>query len=105
MNYTQLYKENLLNQVIPFWLNNSGDNENGGYFTCLDRNGNVYDTDKFMWLQCRQVWTFSMLYQNVEQKQEWLNFAETGAEFLKKYGRDERKDWYFSLTKEGKPLT
>lgn len=104
-NYQELYRTNLLDKVVPFWLNYSADTENGGYFTSLDRKGEVYDTDKFMWLQCRQVWTFSMLYLQVEQKAEWLEFAKQGAEFLVKHGRDGNNDWYFSLTKDGKPLT
>ena len=102
--YTQLYKDNLLNDVVPFWMNNSPDRENGGYFTCLEREGSVFDADKFIWLQGRQVWMFSMLYNNVEKKQDWLDFAQHGADFLKKYGRAEDGSWYFSLTKDGKPL-
>ncbi|MFT2010941.1 AGE family epimerase/isomerase [Pontibacter sp. 13R65] len=102
--YAELYKSNLLNDVIPFWMQHSADAENGGFFTCLDREGRVYDTDKFMWLQCRQVWTFSMLY-NARGVQPWLDFAIQGAEFLKNKGRNDRKEWYFSLTKEGEPLT
>ena len=85
-------------------MNHSKDNVSGGYFTCLDRCGEIYDTDKFMWLQGREVWLFSMLYNKVEKKQEWLNMALHGAEFMKKYGRDEQGNWYFSLTHEGKPL-
>lgn len=102
--YINLYQSNLLNNVLPFWINNSVDSEHGGFFTCLDKEGEVYDTDKFIWLQCRQVWTFSMLYLNVEQNPQWLEIAEKGAAFLIEHGRDENKDWYFSLTKEGKPL-
>lgn len=41
------YKSELLDKVIPFWLEKSQDKEFGGYFTCLDRDGSVYDTDKF----------------------------------------------------------
>ena len=48
-----LYKSELLQRVVPFWLEKSQDEEHGGYFTCLDRKGNVFDTDKFVWLQCR----------------------------------------------------
>ncbi len=99
-----LYKTELLENVIPFWLNKSPDKEHGGYFTCLDREGNVFDTDKFIWLQARQVWLFSMLYNRVEQKQEWLDTAIQGAEFLRKYGHDGDLNWYFSLSKEGEPL-
>ena len=98
------YKSELLEHVIPFWLDHSQDNEYGGYFTCLDREGNVYDTDKFIWLQARQVWLFSMLYNKVEKRQEWLDTAIQGAEFLKKKGHDGNFNWYFSLTREGNPL-
>lgn len=102
--YSELYRKELLENVVPFWLKNSADKESGGYFTCLDRSGKVYDTDKFVWLQCRQVWTFSMLYNQVEQKQEWLDLALNGADFLLKNGRDKEGAWYFSLNREGNPL-
>lgn len=102
--YADCYRQNLLHHVIPFWEKNSPDTEFGGYFTCLDADGKVYDTDKFVWLQSRQVWTFSMLYNEVEQKPEWLDFAVQGAEFLSRNGRDAEGNWYFSLTREGKPL-
>ncbi|HOO95111.1 MAG TPA: AGE family epimerase/isomerase [Proteiniphilum sp.] len=98
------YKGELLDSVIPFWLNHSQDLEMGGYFSCLDRQGCVYDTDKFTWLQAREVWLFSMLYNKVEKRQEWLECAVQGAEFLKKHGHDGEFNWYFSLTREGMPL-
>lgn len=100
----QQYKDELLNNVLPFWLSHSQDKEFGGYLTCLDRKGNVFDTDKFVWLQGRQVWMFAMLYNKVEKRQEWLDCAIQGAEFLKKHGHDGNFNWYFSLTREGKPL-
>lgn len=100
----QQYKSELLDKVLPFWLENSQDKEFGGYFTCLDREGKVFDTDKFIWLQGREVWMFSMLYNKVEKKQEWLDCAIQGAEFLKKYGHDGNYNWYFALTREGHPL-
>ena len=100
----QQYKNELLDNIIPFWLDKSQDEEYGGYFTCLDRKGNVFDTDKFMWLQGRQVWMFATLYNQVEKRQKWLDCAIGGAEFLKKHGHDGNYNWYFSLTREGKPL-
>ena len=98
------YKDELLNSVLPFWLENSQDKEFGGYFSCLDRDGSVFDTDKFIWLQGREVWMFSMLYNKVEKKQEWLDCAVQGGEFLKKYGHDGNYNWYFSLDRQGNPL-
>lgn len=102
--YSNIYREELIQQVLPFWMKNSKDEVHGGYFTCLDRAGDVYDTDKFIWLQGRQLWMFSMLYNNVEQREDWLNMAMHGADFLQKNGRDKEGNWYFSLNREGKPL-
>lgn len=99
-----LYKNTLFNNVIPFWEKHSIDWEQGGYFTCLDRQGKVYDTDKFIWLQNRQVWIFSMLYNQVEPREDWLKVAANGAHFLAKNGRDAEGNWYFSLTRDGHPL-
>ncbi len=98
------YKNELLGNVIPFWENNSIDHKSGGYYTCLDRQGKVYDTDKFIWLQARQVWMFSTLYNKIGHNENWLKIAIHGAEFLNKFGHDENLNWYFSLTREGKPL-
>ena len=103
-NYANQYRNNLLNDVIPFWMKHSLDRESGGFFTCLNPQGHVYDTDKFIWLQARQVWTFSMLYNRLEQRQEWLNVAEHGADFLLKHGRAADGSWYFSTIREGKAL-
>ena len=98
------YKSELLDSVLPFWLKNSQDKEYGGYFSCIDRDGTVFDTDKFIWLQGREVWMFSMMYNNVEKRQDWLDCAVQGGEFLKKYGHDGNYNWYFSLDREGNPL-
>lgn len=102
--YADVYFDSLTKDIIPFWMGHSKDEDHGGYFTCLDRTGKVYDTDKFIWLQARQVWCFSMLFNQVERKPEWLDFAVHGAQFLEKHGRDREGNWYFSLTREGKPL-
>lgn len=98
------YRQALLSDVVPFWQNKSVDKEFGGYFTCLNRYGEVFDTDKFVWLQARQVWLFSMLYNRWEQRPDWLELAAGGAAFLRRYGMDEEGKWYFALTRDGRPL-
>ncbi len=103
-DYASLYMSALLEDVIPFWERHSPDREQGGYFTCLERDGSVFDTDKFVWLQARQVWTFSMLYNRVEKRPDWLEMARLGAEFLRAHGQAPGGDWYFSLTRDGRPL-
>ena len=79
MTLANQYRDELIEQVIPFWERTSIDHEQGGYFTCLDRRGKVFDTDKFVWLQARQVWTFSMLYNRYEKQARWLEIAANGA--------------------------
>uniref|UniRef100_UPI003216B6FD AGE family epimerase/isomerase n=1 Tax=uncultured Draconibacterium sp. TaxID=1573823 RepID=UPI003216B6FD len=99
-----LYKNELVNNIVPFWLENSQDKDYGGYYTCLDQKGQVYDTDKFVWLQGREVWLFSMLYNEVQKNEEWLDCAIQGGEFLRKHGHDGDLNWYFSLNRQGEPL-
>lgn len=102
--YAKQYREALRDDVIPFWEKHSIDRVLGGYFSCLDRDGTVYDTDKFIWLQARQVWTFSMLFNRLEQRQQWLDIARHGVDFLRKHGRDADGNWYFSLDQRGNAL-
>ncbi len=99
-----LYRQALFGDVLPFWQHHSLDEKYGGYFTCLDGEGNVYDTDKFVWLQARQVWTFSVLYNRVQKRQEWLDVARLGAAFLRQHGTDSEGNWYFALDRTGRPL-
>ncbi len=102
--YSEIYKEELIQNIIPFWMKNSKDEKCGGFFTCLARDGSVFDTDKFLWLQGRQVWTFATLYNQLEAKPEYLEMALHGADFLQKHGRDSAGNWYFSLNQQGQPL-
>lgn len=105
IHLTGVYENELFNNVIPFWEKHSVDPRNGGFYNCLDRDGSLYDTRKFMWLNGRQTWMFSKLYNAVEQRNEWLEIASNGAKFLREYAR--RKEdgrVYFSLTEVGKPL-
>lgn len=40
-----------LNASIKFWLEHGMDREHGGVYTCLDRKGEIYSTDKSVWMQ------------------------------------------------------
>lgn len=102
-SYAITYRSALLNDCIPFWERNCPDREYGGYFTCLDRDGSVYDTEKFMWMQWRIVWMFCELYSKLERREEWLEIARLGYEFLLSRGKDESGRYYFSLSREGEP--
>lgn len=97
------YSRELLDSVTPFWMRHSLDREYGGYFTCLDREGRIYDARKYIWLQGRAVWMFSRLYRTVAPEREWLDAAALGERFLRQHARDARGRYYFSLTREGRP--
>jgi N-acylglucosamine 2-epimerase len=104
VSFATLYLKELTQEVIPFWEKYSIDRENGGYFTCINDQHKVFDTDKFVWLQARQVWTFATLYDCLEKKQTWFEIARSGSDFLEKYGHDGNYNWFFSLKRDGQPL-
>lgn len=98
-------KDELLNSCVPFWLNNGVDAEYGGVINCLDRTGKVYSTDKSVWMQGRAGWMFSYIYNKIEKKQEYLDFAKSCIDFATKYCIDKTDGrMYFTVTKDGKPL-
>ncbi|HUX20453.1 MAG TPA: AGE family epimerase/isomerase [Spirochaetia bacterium] len=105
LEYLRRYESALNEDVIPFWLRHSLDKEAGGYFTCLDRDGSVYDTDKFLWLQGREAWMFSALYNRRHADPGLLDAAALGIDFLKSHGRDDDGNWYFALDRRGNPVS
>lgn len=104
-SYRQKYRTELVESVVPFWLEHAIDRDFGGYYSCLDRTGQVYDTRKYIWLQGRGVWTFSRLYNELDKRPEWLEAAHIGVEFIRRYARDPQGRCYFSLTREGVPVS
>ncbi len=97
-------EDELFNSIIPFWKQYSPDKYHGGYYNCLDRDGMVYDTTKYIWLLARQVWMFSKLYNKVEKRDSWLNLAGQGMDFLRRYAVAPNRRVYFTLREDGKPV-
>ncbi len=102
--YLKKYESELLDRVIPFWEAHSIDRQHGGYFNCLNRDGTLFDTKKYVWLQGRQAWMFSKLYQTIDPRPEWLEIARLGIEFLRQHAIREDGQVYFCLSAEGKPV-
>lgn len=101
----QRYDDELQKAVIPFWQNHGVDREFGGYFTFLDRDGSLYDTEKFMWMQWRIVYMFAVFYKKLSPNPEWLEIARQGFDFLTIHGKAEDGNYYFSLNRRGEPTT
>ncbi len=99
------YQAELTENIAPFWLEHARDTTHGGYFTSLDDNGTVYDSDKIcMWGQGRIAWTFGHLYNECEPRKEWLEMARHGVDFILKHGFAPDGTMYYSLTQDGQPL-
>jgi N-acylglucosamine 2-epimerase len=101
----ETYRDGLLLNTLPFWTTHGVDREQGGFFTALERDGTVLDTDKGVWQQGRAAWLFGELYNTVEQRPEWLELCRHGIEFLDAHGFDasDGRMW-FHLTRDGRPV-
>lgn len=95
-----------LARCTDFWLNNGMDAEHGGVYTCLDRAGKVYSTDKSVWMQGRCAWTFAYLCKVYGVKDEWLAASKSCLDFMEAHciNRDAGDRMYFTVTAEGTPL-
>jgi N-acylglucosamine 2-epimerase len=103
--YAELFKNELFNGCIPFWLKHGRDGENGGLYTCLDREGGLYSTDKSVWMQGRCAYIFSKLCNTYGIRAEWLDLAESCLRFLDAYCVDKSDGrMYFLVAKDGAPL-
>lgn len=103
-SWAESYKKDLTENIMPFWMKYGLDHENGGVYTCVDRDGSLMDTTKSVWFQGRFAFICSFAYNNVEKNQEWLDAAKSTLEFIEKHCFDEQGHMYFSVTAEGKPL-
>ena len=72
----------LLENVLPFWLDNAIDDEFGGILTCLDHEGKVYGYEKSVWFQGRALYIFSTAYNYVEKNERFLKAAKKIYDFL-----------------------
>ena len=89
-----------------FWLEHGIDKVNGGVYTCLDRKGEVFSTDKSVWMQGRCGWIYSWLCRLYGARPEWLEAAKSCIDFMEKYCINPEADgrMYFTVTAEGRPL-
>lgn len=100
----KFYKDQLLNDTVPFWFPRSYDTEDGGYLLMRNEDGSLIDTDKAVWIQGRACWLLATLYSTVEPRQEWLEGARLGYEFLKEKCFNDKGKMYFHVDKQGNPI-
>lgn len=99
------YESQLKDNIMPFWLKYGLDRENGGVYTCLDRDGTLMDKTKSVWFQGRFGYTAAYAYNNIERNPEWLAASKSCIDFIEAHCIDPKdKHMYFSVTSEGAPL-
>ncbi len=101
----QFYKDKLLNEIEPFWFPRAVDTVNGGLYHCYDADGTLVDTDKNVWAQGRMAWMLLTCYNSIEQRPQWLEYAESALKFLEEKCVDpEDGRMFFHVTAEGTPI-
>ena len=89
--------------ILPFWLENGLDRENGGIFTCLDRDGTLMDTTKSVWFQGR--WGYIASHAAIRLgSEECLDAAASAIDFIEAHCFDQDGHMFFSVTADGKPV-
>ncbi len=99
-----VYRDGLLGDTLPFWIDHCVDREHGGFRFALDRDGSVLDDDKGMWQHGRFTWLLGTLYNTVEKRPEWLELAAHGVRFIREHGFDDDGRMFFHVTRDGRPL-
>lgn len=102
--YAQQYREDLLQRIVPFWLNFAIDPVFGGYYCVLSNKGEVISSDKWVQWHGQQAWAFARLYQT-EARPAFLDYARQGADFLLQYATDTKENWWVTLDITGRGAT
>ncbi len=95
----------LLEDVVPYWERHGFSSRRPGIDTCLADDGTVLCDDRYLWSQLRAIWTFSALYNRIEQRPVWLQHARGIFDFVAAYGRDDTGRWCFRVAPDGRILT
>ena len=102
--WANTYKDDMQNNIMPFWIKYGLDRVNGGIYTCVDRDGALMDSTKSVWFQGRFAFTCSYAYNHIEKNPAWLQAAKSTLDFIEKYCFDSDGRMYFEMTADGRPL-
>ncbi|HOW39124.1 MAG TPA: AGE family epimerase/isomerase [Bacteroidales bacterium] len=102
----EYWKNQGLNEIIPFWQKHIIDTVNGGFYLNLSREGDPLPPyDKHPAMTGRQIYAFCCAYL-LSGREEYLRTAELGVNYLLDYAWDkEYGGWYDLLDEKGNPKT
>ena len=98
------YRSDLLDDIMPFWMEHGLDRVNGGVYTCLDRDGRLMDSTKSVWFQGRFGFICAYAYNHIEQRPEWLEASLSCIQFLENHCVDTDGHKFFTVTVEGEGI-
>ena len=98
--WANLYKEDMLNDIMPFWMEHGLDKTHGGVYTCVDRKGELMDSTKSVWFQGRFAFTCCFAYNHIEQKQAWLDAATSTLDFIEAHCFDQARTLYIQVKED-----
>lgn len=102
--WAESYKDDMVNNIMPFWMKHGLDRKHGGVYTCVDRDGTLIDTTKSVWFQGRFGFIAAFAYNNIEKNPEWLAASKSCLDFIESYCFDTDGRMYFEVTEDGTPL-
>lgn len=98
------YKDDIINNIMPFWMEYGLDRKHGGVYTCVNRDGSLMDTTKSVWFQGRFGFIAAYAYNNIEKNPQWLEASKSCIDFIEAYCIDTDGHMFFEVTEDGKPL-
>ncbi len=102
--WSECYREDLVKNIMPFWMQHGVDHDHGGVYTCVDRDGTLMDTTKSVWFQGRFAYICAYAYNHIEQRAEWLDAAKNTIDFIEAHCFDTDRHMFFEVTADGTPL-
>ena len=98
------YKDDIINNIMPFWMKYGLDREHGGVYTCVNRDGSLMDTTKSVWFQGRFGFIAAYAYNNIEKNPQWLAASKSCIDFIEAHCFDTDGHMFFEVTEDGVPL-
>jgi len=105
MNLKQEMHAHLVNDILPYWMERTIDNEHGGFYGRIDGENQLHPkTDKGSILNARILWTFSAAY-NQFRNPQYLEIADRAfAYFIDHFIDKTQGGVYWMIDYKGNPI-
>ena len=93
----------LREDILPFWMQYGLDRDNGGVYTCLDRDGTLMDSTKSVWFQGRFGYVAALAAMRLDDS-ALLAASRSALGFIEEHCFDTDGHMFFSVTADGQPV-